>query len=145
DTIALKVAIVDHVDSLQSNPLCVRELVRLGELDTNTEQDCVEPYPGEKICADPVLDIKIERAVKHKSFNIPFLKNDIALLRLVSEVPSYTEFIRPICLPFGLDLNRNEDKKYQVAGWGKTEHCKFTLFTWMITTGMFIPMGHIGP
>nr|CAD7588732.1 unnamed protein product [Timema genevievae] len=99
-----------------------RELVRLGELDTNTEQDCVEPYPGEKICADPVLDIKIERVVKHKSFNTPFLKNDIALLRLVSEVPSYTEFIRPICLPFGLDLNRNEDKKYQVAGWGKTEH-----------------------
>nr|CAD7403819.1 unnamed protein product [Timema cristinae] len=99
------------------------ELVRLGELDTNTEQDCEEPYPGEKICADPVLDINIEKVVKHKSFNIPFLKNDIALLRLVSEVPSYTDFIRPICLPFGLNLNRDEAKKYQVAGWGKTEHC----------------------
>nr|CAD7428578.1 unnamed protein product [Timema monikensis] len=137
------------------------ELVRLGELDTNTEQDCEEPYPGEKICADPVLDINIEKVVKHKSFNIPFLKNDIALLRLVSEVPSYTgksrptrnvcmkrfynDFIRPICLPFGLNLNRDEAKKYQVAGWGKTEHCEFTLFAWMITAGMFIHMGHIGP
>nr|CAD7198183.1 unnamed protein product [Timema douglasi] len=98
------------------------ELVRLGELDTSTEQDCEEPYPGEKICADPVLDINIEKVVKHKRFNIPFLKNDIALLRLVSEVPSYTDFIRPICLPFGLNLTEDGDKKYQVAGWGKTEH-----------------------
>nr|CAD7259809.1 unnamed protein product [Timema shepardi] len=130
------------------------ELVRLGELDTSTEQDCEEPYPGEKICADPVLDINIEKVVKHKRFNIPFLKNDIALLRLVSEVPSYTgksrptrnvcmklcynDFIRPICLPFGLNLTEDGDKKYQVAGWGKTEHCEYTLFAWMITPGMFI-------
>jgi hypothetical protein len=30
----------------------------------------------------------------------------------------------PICLPFGINITGEEETKYEIAGWGKTDFCK---------------------
>jgi hypothetical protein len=37
----------------------------------------------------------------------------------------FTDYIRPICLPFGINITGEEEKKYEIAGWGKTDFCKY--------------------
>ncbi|KAJ6637209.1 Serine protease easter [Pseudolycoriella hygida] len=100
--------------------------VRLGEWDTNAEEDCDR---GD--CADPPLDIAVEEVIPHENYN-PNSKtqeNDIALLRLSQQV-TYTDFIKPICLPTADNLkNKNYDGiNLDVAGWGKTENVSFSNF-----------------
>lgn len=93
--------------------------VRLGEWDTATDRDCEDDY-----CADPVLDIPVTELIPHESY-VPASKtqeNDIALLRLARSV-AFSDFVRPICLPFAQNL-RNQNYNglpLEVAGWGKTE------------------------
>lgn len=36
----------------------------------------------------------------------------------------FTDFIKPICLPFEINVTGEEEKKYEIAGWGKTDFCK---------------------
>ncbi|PNF22706.1 hypothetical protein B7P43_G07142, partial [Cryptotermes secundus] len=91
------------------------EIIRLGEHNLDTVEDC------EDYCSDPVQDYQVEMAVSHKEFDIHNLKNDIALIRLHTKVPQYTDYIRPICLPFGINITGEEETKYQIAGWGKTD------------------------
>lgn len=97
----------------------VIEIIRLGEHNLDTIKDC------EEYCADPVQDYEIEEAISHKEFNLnetqQRFKNDIALIRLKNKVHNYTDSIRPICLPFDVDITGREGKKYQIAGWGKTD------------------------
>lgn len=97
--------------------------VRLGEWNLGTSIDCIideQDYD----CADPHLDIIIQRIIIHDSY-IPTSPNqyhDIALLRLTEDL-KYTEFIRPICLPFSDHLRKQDLTKlrFYVAGWGRTE------------------------
>jgi hypothetical protein len=36
----------------------------------------------------------------------------------------FTDYIKPICLPFEINVTGEEEKKYEIAGWGKTDFCK---------------------
>lgn len=102
--------------------LCIvcRSSVRLGEWDTNSAEDCEDDT-----CSDPPIDVAVEERISHENYN-PNSKtqeNDIALLRLSRSV-SYTDWIKPICLPTAehfRDLNY-ESVAMSVSGWGKTEN-----------------------
>ncbi|PSN45981.1 Melanization protease 1 [Blattella germanica] len=63
----------------------VRESVRLGEHNLDTEKDCDE------FCTDPIQDYDVEKVIPHENFDAHKLKNDIALLRLKKKVPKYTD------------------------------------------------------
>ncbi|CRL07282.1 CLUMA_CG020261, isoform A [Clunio marinus] len=98
--------------------------VRLGEWDTSTEIDCDESFVNERVCNDPPVDVAIEEKLPHPNYD-PFASNqhnDIALLRLIQNVP-FSIYVRPICLPVDSSI-RNKDfvkQTLSVAGWGKTE------------------------
>lgn len=97
------------------------DFVRLGEWNNSSPIDC----SNEGDCADPVLDIDIAEILKHEKFVLGHHENnkninDIALLRLSSKV-TYTDFIRPICIPTSDLMDSYFDGIDLVAtGWGKT-------------------------
>ncbi|CAH0551216.1 unnamed protein product [Brassicogethes aeneus] len=101
-----------------------RELVfvRLGEHDIDSEDDCVTIKKYTK-CADKPVDINVEERIPHFQYNETTLKNDIALLRLELDIPSKSEFIKPICLPFERSLESKDlaGQKFTITGWGKTD------------------------
>ncbi|EDW43356.1 GM26518 [Drosophila sechellia] len=98
--------------------------VRLGEWDTRTDPDCTTHMNGQRICAPSHIDIEVEKGIVHDQYvpNSVDQQNDIALVRLRRSV-SYTDYVRPICLPTG-DLIQNNfvDYSMDVAGWGLTEN-----------------------
>ncbi|VVC93916.1 unnamed protein product [Leptidea sinapis] len=95
-----------------------RSNVRLGEYDVSHDgPDCVDADGGGTDCTDGAMVIAIEKVIPHQLYdpNAKLRRNDIALLRLAEMAP-YTEFIRPICLPW-LD-NVTSPQRLEVAGWG---------------------------
>ncbi|XP_017479451.1 PREDICTED: serine protease easter-like [Rhagoletis zephyria] len=98
--------------------------VRLGEWDTTTNPDCEVDARGEKDCAPRHIDVPIESAIPHPQYDPHSINqiNDIALLRL-KETVTFTDFVRPICLPVNSNLRTAtfDDIIMDVAGWGKTE------------------------
>lgn len=95
----------------------IRVGVRLGEYDVTKDIDCL----GDK-CADPVLYIGIEEKIPHEGYNErnKNRENDIGLIRLDDEV-TYTDYIRPICLPSSVNSPRIlPNEKLLSAGWGRT-------------------------
>ena len=98
--------------------------VRLGEWNTESDTDCDESFINDKVCNDPPIDVAIERKILHESYNAKDKsnRNDIGLLRLAESV-TYSNFIRPICLPIDESL-RNFNfvgKTLSVSGWGELE------------------------
>jgi len=95
--------------------------VRLGEWNTDTDEDCVQQY-GYEMCSDPPVDVGVEEAIPHPDYKDGSTNryDDIALVRLKREVP-ITQFVTPICLPLETD-NSRVDTRLTVAGWGKTEY-----------------------
>lgn len=92
--------------------------VRLGEYNTDTERDCVQDDEYSMVCADYPLSVGIEEQIAHEEYR-PLSRDqkyDIALLRLSHDV-SFTDYIKPICLPSNSTLGN----RLFVAGWGKTE------------------------
>lgn len=92
--------------------------VRLGEYDTNTDEDCVQDSETTQVCADDPISVGVEEQIAHEEYQ-PLSRDqryDIALLRLTRNVP-FTNYIKPICLP----TNSTTGNKFYVAGWGKTE------------------------
>ncbi|XP_031638129.1 melanization protease 1-like [Contarinia nasturtii] len=93
--------------------------VRLGEWNTTSNPDCDDGQ-----CADPVQDIRVVERIPHVDYNPDSESqgNDIALLRLERPI-TYTEWIKPICLPASSEvLNQNYARsKLILSGWGKTE------------------------
>ncbi|XP_031344107.1 phenoloxidase-activating factor 1-like isoform X1 [Photinus pyralis] len=71
--------------------------VRFGEYNIKHDVDCVK-FSDIDDCSNPVEDVGIERKIKHPNYNRRTGVNDIALLRLNRSV-SYSDYIRPICLP----------------------------------------------
>jgi len=95
------------------------EKVRLGEWNTSSVYDCNEP--GD--CANPVEDIPVAQVFEHENYDprSPSKENDIAVIRLARKV-SYSDFIRPICLPIGELANKDfGGVDLTAAGWGRTE------------------------
>lgn len=94
-----------------------RVTIRLGEYDISTTTDCIKSD-----CADPVQNIGLEEKIPHPDFNDknPNKTNDIGLVRLSEDV-TYSDFVKPICLPSTLGARRSApETSLQVAGWGRT-------------------------
>lgn len=102
--------------------------VRLGEWDTSTEQDC-EGLGVDADCSPDPIDVVIENKLPHPQYNPQSVEqyNDIALLRLATRV-SYSDFIKPICLPRTAELRDKSiiGLKLQVAGWGRTATARYS-------------------
>jgi len=96
--------------------------VRLGEHQLSTDRDCDKD--DQTVCAPPVQDFEPEEVFFHQDYNKPnVFQNDIALIRLPRDAV-YSEFVRPICLPFTDDSSesyKDDDEETIVAGWGATE------------------------
>lgn len=89
--------------------------VFLAEYDTDTyPEDCIMSN-GKKECIYNIVK-KVEHVIIHKDYNDTYLQNDVALLRLSSDIP-YTDFIRPICLPTK-DVEDLKGENIIIAGWG---------------------------
>lgn len=79
--------------------------------------DCIEDD-----CADPVVNMGIDEIVVHAEYDEKSRNkiNDIGLVRLWADV-TYSDFIKPICLPSTLGLSRSEPPAdLQSVGWGRT-------------------------
>ncbi|XP_049740838.1 transmembrane protease serine 12 [Elephas maximus indicus] len=64
--------------------------------------------------------IKIKAIIVHPDFDLESYVNDIALFRLKKAV-RYNDYIRPICLPFDVFQNLNQNTKCFISGWGRTQ------------------------
>lgn len=93
-------------------------MVRLGEHDSQRSEDC-SLISGAEVCAPPVVDVDVEKVIRHTGFSSNTLMNDIALLRLARPV-EFTAAVKPICLPTSrVSFNPLVGKNGAVAGWGK--------------------------
>ncbi|KAF5287325.1 hypothetical protein FQR65_LT02198 [Abscondita terminalis] len=97
--------------------------VRLGENNYKNRTDCVHFSYGTD-CNEPE-DFDIQEAYKHPFHNVNDYVyprfNNLGLLRLNRSV-SYSEYIRPICIPFqDTVLPRAGDALYS-SGWSKSTH-----------------------
>ncbi|KAF5273623.1 hypothetical protein FQR65_LT04622 [Abscondita terminalis] len=72
--------------------------VRLGEYNLLNKSDCVEDTRNKDINCNQALDVGIEKFVIHPFYNPWSYNNDIALIKLKTNV-CFTDYIRPICLP----------------------------------------------
>ncbi|KAF2891882.1 hypothetical protein ILUMI_14318 [Ignelater luminosus] len=95
--------------------------VRLGEWRVSTEEDCTGDNPAVDYCANPVIDVGIEKAIAHSNYNGKNGDNDIGLLRLQRNIV-YSEFVVPICLPSFHPPLLTEHTELFAAGWGSTEN-----------------------
>lgn len=98
--------------------------VRLGEFDTTKEIDCI----GNQ-CADPVLQMGIEQKIPHEAYDERrrSREHDIGLIRMNGDV-TYTDYIKPICLPTVVNSPRSFPNEQLVsAGWGRTLDSKLHL------------------
>ncbi|XP_018568826.1 serine protease 7-like [Anoplophora glabripennis] len=95
--------------------------VRLGEWDLRQEVDCIR-VGGSKYCNKPPQDFGVSDILIHPDHQKRFSKGagDIALIRLNRNI-TYSEFIKPICLPFPAESSAVGDTTV-VAGWGQTEN-----------------------
>lgn len=60
-------------------------MVRLGESDSQETEDC-SVISGARVCAPPVVDVDVEKVIRHADFSTNTLMNDIALVRLARPV-----------------------------------------------------------
>ncbi|XP_038218228.1 phenoloxidase-activating enzyme-like [Zerene cesonia] len=96
--------------------------VRLGDYNiTNDGYDCIEVDGDGNDCNQDPVTIRIEQTILHPEYKIQqtvMEANDIALIRLQESV-KYSDFIRPICLPFTDSLTPPPSGLYlYAAGWG---------------------------
>ncbi|XP_050511896.1 phenoloxidase-activating factor 1 isoform X1 [Diabrotica virgifera virgifera] len=92
--------------------------VKLGEHDKTKERDCDKNGN----CNEKPVITGIERVMFHEKYDATdrTSPNDIAVLRLNQRI-TYTDFIRPICLPEPNEGSTIDDY-LTTAGWGLTEH-----------------------
>ncbi|CAG9568401.1 unnamed protein product [Danaus chrysippus] len=91
-------------------------VVRLGELDFGRDNDSASP-----------IDLSIKRKIKHENFDYSSFTNDIGLLILEKDVEfseTFSELIRPICLPRTGDVNWKSLVGFNqfLAGWGNIDN-----------------------
>ncbi|XP_071552041.1 phenoloxidase-activating factor 1-like isoform X1 [Panulirus ornatus] len=101
------------------------KVIRLGDWDLSTEEDCEETPQGFKICAPPIQDFTHEEIIRHPQYNTRAqISDDIALIRLSRPIVYTGSWIQPICLPpQGLDVKKvSGQREPLVSGWGFTEN-----------------------
>lgn len=92
--------------------------VVVGEQNTETDPDCQDGT----ICNTERKEIFVEEIIKHESYNSPRYANDIAILRLASDIDFSGEYVKPICLPMTNALVQQSFSYLIVSGWGTTEN-----------------------
>ncbi|KAF5287586.1 hypothetical protein FQA39_LY15863 [Lamprigera yunnana] len=98
-----------------TNSYCAVESikVKLGEYNTNKTVSCELSLELTE-CTEPVLDLNVEEIIRDgKKSNGPY---DFALIRLNQSV-SYSDYIRPICLPFE-GVQGSKPSSLLISGWG---------------------------
>ncbi|XP_037727843.1 serine protease grass-like [Drosophila subpulchrella] len=84
--------------------------VRLGEYDTRN------PRRG--------FEVNVDRTLVHRKFTETYEQQyDIALLRMAKVVP-FSVHIRPICLPFNVEMINVS--RFKVTGWGRLQNGKMS-------------------
>ncbi|KAF2896726.1 hypothetical protein ILUMI_09449 [Ignelater luminosus] len=96
--------------------------VRLGEHTLNKEKDCQTNTSGSEKCADPPVVVDVAQTIVHDKYDPAVLsrRHDIALLQLQKEI-SFSNFIKPVCVPLSPDFDNseyNKSKQATVIGWG---------------------------
>jgi hypothetical protein len=102
-------------------------VIRLGEFDLETDIDC-DQINDLHYCAPSPLDIEIAQYFIHERYEPSQQGNphDIALIRMSLSV-EYTQYIKPVCLPFANEDNVNIDYgTVLVAGFGRTETTSYS-------------------
>lgn len=97
--------------------------VFLGENDMTKSPDCVLEA-GQQRCAPPELTVVIESRVAHPEYDRSTKANDIALLLLEDNV-TYSDYVRPVCLPGSGSVVVGE--RLWTAGWGLKEDFESSL------------------
>ncbi|KAG5671674.1 hypothetical protein PVAND_001862 [Polypedilum vanderplanki] len=97
------------------------KLVRLGEYRKSTTEDCKILSDEQKLCADPVQDIEVNRRnlIVHSDFSYLEKIHDIGLIK-ISKAKMEQNNIKPICLPFE-ERFETLPKSLVVIGFGRTE------------------------
>ncbi|KXJ76331.1 hypothetical protein RP20_CCG009846 [Aedes albopictus] len=96
--------------------------VRLREYNVYDDPDCVIEHNFQD-CSEEKIDSEPVRIITHPEYDPNFRHkyHDIALIE-INQVPSYTDFLRHICLPEAkLDNGVASGKKFSVSGWGRTD------------------------
>ncbi|XP_045502375.1 CLIP domain-containing serine protease 2-like [Colias croceus] len=97
--------------------------VRLGEFDVRYRTDCVGEEPN-FVCETHLQDAGVEEKIIHEEYQtLPWVNNDIALLRLSEDIDFNHKNVAPICLPVSESLKNTtlSGERATVAGWGLTE------------------------
>lgn len=112
--------------------------MQLGNWNYTSEISCAK----EDDCAYPTLDIVVAETFTHEEY-LPgigatfFLDNDVALIRL-SENVTYTDYIRPICLPpRDLEATHFDGRNLVESGWGYNSDGEIIIFFRMFSIYIF--------
>ncbi|KXJ83229.1 hypothetical protein RP20_CCG007567 [Aedes albopictus] len=97
----------------KENPI---DHVRFGEHAESTTIDCSFDERGRRMCARNVLDVKVERFIEHPQFDVPMYTNDLAIIRLVTDI-DYSDQIRPVCLPLYSPSRSNVPLDQIITAW----------------------------
>ncbi|KAF2894197.1 hypothetical protein ILUMI_11978 [Ignelater luminosus] len=90
--------------------------VRLGDYHIGNDTDCVSEDHIEE-CSDPARDYTLSKIIAHPGYDSKTSVNNIALLRINGRV-SYSDYIRPVCLPFPGTKFANIGDTLTLSGWG---------------------------
>ncbi|XP_018569145.2 melanization protease 1-like [Anoplophora glabripennis] len=95
--------------------------VRVGEHNLQTEKDCAT-IVGVEHCSEKPMDLPVMQNIQHPDYDHGTLKNDIALVKVRTSI-TFTDYVQPVCLPFGRNLENTDlaGQKFTISGWGKTE------------------------
>ncbi|XP_043475116.1 CLIP domain-containing serine protease 2-like [Leptopilina heterotoma] len=100
--------------------------VRVGEHDTNSPNDCQQfynPVIRDYViqCTGGFMTYRVEQIFIHRNYSTDSHINDIALLRLSSNIDFQYRHVKPICLPIGTAA-QFLGQKGTACGWGKTKN-----------------------
>lgn len=75
------------IQDLQEEILNFRYMVRLGEWNTDTTQDCIT-VQTRKVCSPNPVDVRVERAIAHESYdsNDDNRYNDIGIIKVAKDI-----------------------------------------------------------
>ena len=95
--------------------------MQLGDWMLYNEIDC----DNANNCNQKPQVIPIDKWFVHEDYDpkVSSQYNDISLIKLKSPAV-FDQFVSPICLPFR-ETNEGPNQMFIIAGWGKTENCKF--------------------